>query len=165
MNDSDTKKHLLVEFDDAWSQIEHRCAGLNETQMVAPGAMGEWSVKDILAHLSAWEKYLLDRLGFVMTRQPPQYPVMVSIQDVDCFNAQVFVDNKERSLNSVMLEFRSLYHGVKTVLEAMDDELLHKPYDYDWPDDGLNLLQLIRANTTDHFKEHFAAIDKVVKHD
>jgi hypothetical protein len=155
-----TRFELLAEIDQEWASIERICAGLSEAEMITPGIQGDWSVKDILVHLSAWEKYLLDRLGYVMTGQLPQYPVMTSWDDVHRFNAQVYEENKGRPLTSVVIEFRSLYRGIMTVLEALDEEKLTKPYTYDFPDDALTLMQLIRANTYEHYREHCIAIDK-----
>jgi hypothetical protein len=160
MNETSIKPELLAELDQEWANIERICAGLSEAEMVAPGVEGEWSVKDILCHLSAWEKYLLDRLGMVMTGQPPWYPTMTSWDDVHCFNAQVYADNKDRPLTSVVIEFRNLYRGLMTVLEALSDDQLSQPYSYDFPDDALTLLQLIRANTIEHYREHCIAIEK-----
>jgi len=153
-----TRSELLAEIDQEWAKIERICAGLSEAEMITPGVQGEWSVKDILVHLSAWEKYLLDRLGYVMTGQLPQYPVMTTWDDVHRFNAHVYEENRDRPLTSVLIEFRSLYRGVMTVLEALDDEMLTKPFTYDFPDDALTLLQLIRANTCEHYREHCIAI-------
>jgi len=155
-----TRSELLAEIDQEWAQIERICAGLSEADMVAHSKEGEWSIKDILVHLSAWEKYLLDRLGYVMTGQHPKYPTMQSWDDVHRFNAQVYAENIDRPLTSVVIEFRSLYRGVMTVLEALDDKMLNMPYTYDFPDDGLTLLQLIRSNTYEHYREHCIAIDQ-----
>ncbi len=160
MDKIDRKTELLAELDKEWANIERVCAVLNENEMLAPGVQGEWSVKDILVHISAWEKYLLDRLGYVMTGQHPQYPVMTTWDDVHRFNAQVYTENKDRPLASAVIEFRSLYRGVMTVLEALDDKTLDQPYSYDFPDDQLTLLQLIKANTYEHYREHCIAIDK-----
>jgi hypothetical protein len=158
--ETNRKTELLAELDQEWATIERLCAALNENEMLAPGVQEEWSVKDILVHISAWEKYLLDRLGYVMTGQHPQYPVMTTWDDVHRFNAQVYAENKDRPLPSVIIEFRSLYRGVMTALEALDDKMLDQPYSYDFPDDQLNLLQLIKANTYEHYREHCIAIDK-----
>ena len=160
MNEISIKTELLAELDQEWANIERICAGLSEAEMVAPGVEGEWSVKDILCHLSAWEKYLLDRLGYVLTGQPALYPVMTSWDDVHRFNAQVYADNKDRPLTSVVIEFRNLYRGVMTVLEALSDDQLNRPYSYDFSDDALTLLKLIRANTCEHYHEHCIAIEK-----
>ena len=149
-----TRSEFLAELDREWAKIERICAGMSEAEMVAPGIQGEWSLKDILAHISAWEKYLLDRLGYVMSGQKPHYPVIISWDDVHRFNAQVYAENKDRPLPSVMIEFRSLYQGVMTVLEALGDDLWNQPYTYDFPDDHITLLQLIWANTIEHYREH-----------
>jgi hypothetical protein len=155
-----TRQELLAELDQEWARIERICFTLGEEAMCKPGAQDDWSVKDLLCHLSAWEKYLLDRLSYVLSGQTPRYPVMQTWEDVHRFNAQVFEQNKDRPLTSVVIEFRSLYRGVMTVLEALDDELLNQPYSYDFIADNLTLLQLIRANTYEHYREHCIDIDK-----
>jgi hypothetical protein len=159
MGEIATKQELLSELDKEWAHVEHICAGLREADMLTP-VEGEWSVKDILCHLSAWEKYLLDRLGYSLTGQKPLYPVMTNWDDVHRFNAQVYAENKDRPLNSAILEFRTLYKGVMTVLEAMHDVQFNQPYSYDFPEDGLTLAQLIRANTVEHYREHCTTIEK-----
>ncbi len=160
MEEYPIKKELLSDLDKEWAHVERTCFGLSEADMLAPGAQGEWSVKDILVHLSAWEKYLLDRLGYVMSGQHPLYPVMTSWNDVHRFNAQVYEENKDRPLTSVIIEFRSLYRGVMTVLEALDGRVLSMPFSYDFPDDNMTVLKLIQANTIEHYREHCIAIDK-----
>jgi hypothetical protein len=155
-----TRQELLAELDQEWARIERICFTLGEEAMCKPGAQDDWSVKDLLCHLSAWEKYLLDRLSYVLSGQTPRYPVMQTWEDVHRFNAQVFEQNKDRPLTSVVIEFRSLYRGVMKVLEALDDELLNQPYSYDFSADKLTLLQLIRANTYEHYREHCIDIDK-----
>ncbi len=159
MTESPTKSELLADIEAEWAHIERICAGLLEADMVAPGADGGWSVKDTLCHLSAWEKYLLERLGYALTGQKPTTPAMFNWDDVHRFNAQVYAQNKDRPLNSVIIEFRSLYRGVMTVLESMDDEQLRMAYSYDFPEDNLTLLRLIRANTCVHYREHHEAFD------
>jgi len=153
-----TRAELMAELDREWASIERVCFSLTDDEMVTHRVAGEWSVKDVLVHLSAWEKYLLDRLSYVMTGMKPLYPVMTTWDDVHRFNAGVYEENKDRPLASAVIEFRSLYRGVMTMLEALSDEQLNQAYSYDFPDDSLNLLQLIRANTCDHFKEHCISI-------
>jgi hypothetical protein len=155
-----TRQELLAELDQEWARIERICFNLGEEAMCTTGAQGDWSVKDLLCHLSAWEKYLLDRMSYVLSGQTPQYPVMQTWEDVHRFNAQVYEQNKDRPLTSAVIEFRSLYRRVMTVLEALADEQLNQPYRYDFSADKLTLLQLIRANTYEHYREHCIDVDK-----
>ena len=160
MKDTALTAELLSDLDKEWANVERLCGSLSEADMVARRRAGDWSVKDTICHLSAWEKYLLDRLGYVLSGQKPMYPAMSSMDDVHRFNAQVYAENKDRPLNSVIIEFRSLYRVVMTVLEALNDAQLSQPYSYDFPDDHLTLLQIIRANTYEHFREHCSPIQK-----
>ncbi len=160
MPENSIRNTLLSDMDSEWANIEKLCFRLREDDMIKPAVQGEWSVKDTLAHLSAWEKYLLDRLGYVMTGQPPLFPVMTSMDDVHRFNARVYAENKDRPLASVMIEFRNLYKEIMDELEALDESQLNQLYTYDFPDDKLTLLQLIRANTCEHFREHCIALTK-----
>lgn len=154
MDEQSIISKLLTELDQEWANIERICAGLSEDQMLTHPVPDKWSVKDVLVHLSSWEKLLLDRLGYVFTGQEPQYPPMSTGDDIHRFNARVYEENKERPLTSAVIEFRSLCKGVMTALEALTDEQLNQPYTYDFPDDHLTLLQFIRANTIDHYREH-----------
>ncbi len=160
MDENPTKKELLSDIEREWAHIERLCFGMSEQEMLTSPAEGEWSPKDTLCHISAWEKYLLDRLAFVLSGQQPHYPQMFTWDDVHRFNAQVFIENKDRPLNSVIIEFRSLYRGVMTVLEAMSDAQLNQSYSYDFPDDKLTVLRLVRGNTSVHYREHCEAMEK-----
>ncbi len=160
MDKNSIKKELLSDLDQEWAHVERICFRLSEAEMLTPGVQGDWLVKDILVHISAWEKYLLDRLEYILSGQQPLYPAMASWDDVHRFNAQVYAENKDRPLTSVIIEFRSLYRGVMTVLEALDNRVLSMPYNYDFPDDNLTVLQLIRANTFEHYREHCIVINK-----
>src|ERR1700722_16438604 len=36
--------------------------GLSEEELTAPGAVGKWSVKDVMAHIGHWEQVCLEEL-------------------------------------------------------------------------------------------------------
>ncbi len=50
------KAQVLEKLDQTWAEFQGSFAGLSESQMAQPGVTGEWSVKDILAHVTAWEE-------------------------------------------------------------------------------------------------------------
>lgn len=159
MDTMPAKAELLAEIRREWLLLEMQLNRLSEAQMTAPETLGEWSVKDMLAHISAWEKVLLDRLGAAISRQPAQYPPILSEEDVHRTNAGFFADSQARPLSAVVLEFRSLYTGVLTVVEALDEAFLAHPMPLDYPLDNLIAWQIIRANTSDHYQEHRLALE------
>src|SRR6266704_2872134 len=44
------KQQLLKQLEKAWAAIKESYAGLSDSQLTESGVMGNWSVKDILAH-------------------------------------------------------------------------------------------------------------------
>ncbi len=45
-------------------EFKEAYTGLPEEKLLEPGASGEWSVKDIIAHVSTWEGEALKYLPF-----------------------------------------------------------------------------------------------------
>lgn len=160
MAENPGKAQLLSEIRSEWLLLERLISGLSEEQKSAPGAQGDWSVKDTLAHLSAWEKVLLDRLGAVMSGGPMQYPPIRSEEELNLLNDKIYAENKERLLSSVLMEFRSVYHGVLTVLEALDKSMLAQPALPGLGEEGPRVWQLIQDNTSGHFQEHRQALEE-----
>ena len=163
MNKIPSKTDLLTEIRIEWDKLNALVGGLSETQLTTPDLHGGWSVKDTLAHISAWEKVLLDRLGETLNGQPGHYPPVLSDADVDRVNAQFFTESQRLPLEAVLLEFRDLYTGVLTLVEALDETLLTRPMPIDYPQDDLHVWEIIRANTSDHYLEHRQAIETWLK--
>jgi hypothetical protein len=51
-----TKQELLESIRTTHAQLEKKFSQLTPKQMIWPGSMDNWSVKDILAHLVDWEQ-------------------------------------------------------------------------------------------------------------
>jgi hypothetical protein len=52
------KDQVLNRLEKAWATFQESYAGLSNTQLMETGVMGDWSVKDILAHVTTWEEAL-----------------------------------------------------------------------------------------------------------
>ncbi len=50
------KQQLLKRLEKAWAAIEESYDGLSDSQLTEPCVIGNWSVKDILAHVTTWEE-------------------------------------------------------------------------------------------------------------
>ena len=72
----------------SWQELKDATLGLSEAQMLIPGVTGNWSVKDILAHVNWWEEEGLKYLPLILQGgHPPRYSVMYG--GIDAFNAQM----------------------------------------------------------------------------
>ncbi len=51
---SDRKRELLEKDDRGWAELRSLIDGLSPEQTAEPGYNGNWSVKDLLAHIGSW---------------------------------------------------------------------------------------------------------------
>jgi len=70
------KAALLANIQAGYDQLEALLASLSEEQMTNPGVNGSWSVKDNLAHLTAWQNYQAARQEGILDGAAP--PVSAS---------------------------------------------------------------------------------------
>ena len=117
--------------------------------MTTAGVNGDWSIKDNIAHLAAWHEYLLKMLQ--ATAQGIDFPDPWPDMTNDEINAQIYEENKARSLNGVVADFRSTYQQVMESVQDLSNQVLNKPLSWlkdkpVWPH--------IAGNTYEHYQEH-----------
>ena len=94
------KQQLLKQLEKAWAAINESYAGLSDSKMTEPGVMGNWSVKDILAHVTTWEEEALKYLPLIITGgRPPRY---IQYGGIDAFNAQMTEQKRDLALSDVL---------------------------------------------------------------
>jgi hypothetical protein len=57
---------LLKRLDTAWGAFQDSYAGLSTAELMEPGVTGDWSVRDILAHVTTWEEEALKYLPLIL---------------------------------------------------------------------------------------------------
>lgn len=118
-----TRDRLYVTLDDRWTALLTSIEGLSDEEMQQPGVIGDWSVKDILAHITTWEGEALHHLPTVAQgRKPPTYASQYG--SLDAFNALKYDENAKRSLADVMTRLHDVHAHVLIYLDTVPDELL-----------------------------------------
>jgi hypothetical protein len=143
------KRHQLLEkIDQAWVDFKSSFAGLTEDQMLEPGVVGEWSVKDILAHVSTWEEEALKYLPFILQgNRPPRYADLYG--GLDAFNAKMTVAKQGLTLAEVMNQLDDTHRRLIEVIQlAPDDQIATET----------RFRRRIRLDTYSHYPVHTDAI-------
>jgi hypothetical protein len=92
----DQSAKLLQRLDAAWIELVESYVGLTDTELTEPGAIEDWSVKDIIAHITTWEAEALKHLPVIIAGgTPPRY---VTLGGLDAFNAQMTSQKRDLSL-------------------------------------------------------------------
>lgn len=153
------KASILDELRSKYAALEGILAPLDEAQMTTPGVIGNWSIKDILAHISSWQHRLLAWLHAARHNEEPTISGPDSEEEMDRLNEQFYTENKSRSLADVLGDFRSSYLQIVEAVQAMPEEDLIDPQRFSWLN-GDSLRQLVAGDTYDHYQEHRQQIEE-----
>lgn len=154
------KAELLAIIQAGYDQFETLLASLTEEQMLIPGVNGSWSVKDNLAHLTAWQDYQAVRQeGIVSGIEPPDpAPGRETEDEINDFYYQ---RDKDLPLAEVLANFRASYKRIMAATQALSWDALNAPfpwYDNDVPVGGYTL-----GNTVGHYELHSELIERWLK--
>jgi hypothetical protein len=154
-----SKADLLQQVQDAHDALEGTVALLNHEQTVQPVLEGGRSVKDVLAHITAWEQLMLTWLRGRARGETPDMPELgLDYDGLDELNERLYGENRDRSLQEVRVAFNDSYQQVLEELEATPEEVLFDPSGSGWQETQ-PLWVLVATNTSRHYQEHAEAIE------
>ena len=146
-----SKDQLLKEIHSERRRLEKYLSALSAEEMIQPGVTGTWSVKDILAHLVAWERLFLDWYhAGVQGCTPTIVPVGMNQRAINALNQQIFEKNQWRSLDDILAEFHISYQQIVTVIEEIPEGDMFVRGRYNWTG-MLTLADYIAGNTCNHY--------------
>jgi hypothetical protein len=144
------KASLIRRLEQAWNDFQAAYAGLDEREMLVRGVTGDWSVRDVLAHVTWWEQEALKYLPVLLAGgRPPKYSVMYG--GIDAFNALMTEKTKNMTLDDVLREQKSTHERLIKLLEAAPGQEFERETKF---------RRRLRFDTYRHYPEHTAAILK-----
>ena len=131
------KSELLNWLQDEYQQWEVFLDQIGPTRMGQPGVNGDWSMKDIVAHLTGWNRWLVARLQAAQRSEPePPPPWPAHLQTEDEINAWIYESNRGRSVRDVLDETHQVYQQLLTVIAGLPAEVRIEPeWHLVWLDD------------------------------
>jgi hypothetical protein len=128
-----TKGQVLTAIERERESWEALLAEVGENRMLVPGPMGEWTFKDLAAHITGWRARSLQRLEAAAKGQPepdPDWPAdRVSDDEI---NEWLHAVNKDRLLGEVIDESRASYARLAEAVQMLPDEALTDRNRFPW---------------------------------
>jgi hypothetical protein len=148
------KQDLLKAIHECREDIEACWEAATEEQLTArPGPQADWSVKDLIAHLTFWEQDMLTSLGNSALATTPDWNA-----DTDAVNARVFEANKDRPLAEIQADFRRSLEQICDLVGGLsDDDLTNIEIERLKLGDGTQLWQYIADETYEHYRDDHLA--------
>jgi hypothetical protein len=146
------KKELLALLEDSHERVVEAIQGLSPEEMVEPGAMDDWSVKDILAHLTRWEAEVIKLLWQARQGMRPT-SLLNQSHSVDEVNARWREEDQARPLERILEDIHGVRNQTIRRLEFFTDKDLDDPARYPWLG-GQPLWEWVASDTFEHDYEH-----------
>jgi uncharacterized protein (TIGR03083 family) len=122
-------------------------------RMTEPGLPGGWSVKDVIAHITWYEREMIGMLKAMALEGSDlwQFPQ-------DERNVPIYEENRDRPLEEVLSEAEQVYDRVfEAIASLSEDELSDSSHFRDMPSEWIPW-DVIAGNTYEHYHQHIPDI-------
>ncbi|MCC6904228.1 MAG: DinB family protein [Anaerolineae bacterium] len=145
-----SKQDIIQEVKEARASLLQALDGLSEEHMRRAGAVGIWSIKDVLAHLAACESELVTALN---QASPRHAPAIVEIEDQDEWNDEQYHISVRRPFNLVWDDFQQVHLILLQMLEDYPERNLMDNRRFPWME-GEPLAYLVQELASWHEQDH-----------
>jgi hypothetical protein len=157
MNDKAYYLTLLRAEFDRWENLLN---GLTEQQIMSPMTPSHWTIKDLMAHLRAWQQRTVARMEAGLGNHEPVFPAWPedldpNAHDVDQINAWIYDQHRSESWAAVHQNWRDTFLRLIELTEAIPEEDLLKPGRYTWMWNNEPLAFVLAATVEHHHIDHY----------
>ena len=158
-----TKKELIETAQQERSALEELLSTLTPEQMTQPNKIGEWAVKDVLAHLIEWEAMVMQ---WYETGKKGKTPAVPSAEhnwgQLPALNHAIFLKHRTKPLAEIQKNFKASYKKILKTIESIPEKELFTRKIYPWTNNNLLAAYFISA-TSSHYRWARTVIQKAVK--
>ncbi len=147
-----TKDSLLSESEKERSALDAYLSELSAEQMLQSGIVGEWTVKDVLAHLYEWEQMVLRWLAAGQRGEQPHVPAQgYNWGQLPALNEQIRRRHDSLSLDEVLAIYRESHREITETMESIPEETLFTRGLYPWMNKN-TLAAYFTSATSSHYR-------------
>ena len=142
------KQQFLDRLEKQWAALKDSYTDLSAAQMEQGGVVGDWSIKDILAHVTTWEEESLEHLPTIAAGgTPPRYSVAHG--GIDAFNAKKIEEKRRLSLAEVLEQLDDVHRRLVGYVQDVPEALFTRE---------TRFRRRLRYDTYSHYPLHAEAI-------
>lgn len=118
------KSELLNWLQAEYQQWEGLLEQVGPARLDQPGVNGPWSMKDIVAHLTGWNRRLVANLQAAQCQAPePPPPWPAHLKTDDEINAWIYESNRGRSVREVLHESHQVFQQLLAVVKELPEDI------------------------------------------
>jgi len=139
MNIHSSRTDLIERIDDEHAKWNALLAEIDPASMDTPHVVGEWSFKDVVAHLTAWRQPYLDDYAEALGAPPPPpsaWPYAFAETDenlpdgeskVETVNEWIYARNHNHPVDIVLAESQRQWEQLRQIVTDMPEAMLNDP--------------------------------------
>ncbi|MFX0117247.1 MAG: ClbS/DfsB family four-helix bundle protein [Candidatus Hodarchaeota archaeon] len=133
MSQKMSKKDLIGQIRTVRTELEALFSKMSEKQMEMPGVQGNWSVKDIIAHITTWDRRGTKWIQSIAQGEEPQIPKAgYTWRDQAQLNQETYQKNRNRPIQDILGDFHQSFPLLMEQIEMLAEEQLEKVFQADW---------------------------------
>ena len=151
-----TKAHLQSLLWHMRADTERLVAAAGPGHVDLPGVAGDWSLKDVVAHLAAWRWWSVARMEAAVHHAEPTPPWGADQSEetgVDQINAEFHAAALARSVAEVLADSRATFDRFEAATMALAEEDLFAPGRYPWLD-GYRAADIVLGSAAHLYEDH-----------
>jgi hypothetical protein len=153
------KQHILTLLREEFNRWEALLASLNEEQITVRQLPANLSIKDVIAHLRAWQQVSIARLEAALLNREPEFPESPAEFDldtennVDGINAWIYETYRDRPWSSVYHDWKEGFLRFLELGEVIPETDLLDAGRYPWMR-GYSLAASLLGSYEHHHDDH-----------
>ena len=154
------KQELLTLLKEEFARWDELLSSLSEERLTAPYLPGGLSIKDVVAHLMAWQQRSIARVQAAQRHTEPVLPAWPSHlspdqdEDLDAINAWIYSNHKDEPWSIVYTSWRSGFRKFIELSESLPEDDLLTPGRFPWMGEYL-LAGVLLGSFEHHREEHY----------
>jgi len=151
-----TLHNALTELARTRAELLAALGGLDEAALDRKGVVGDWSVKNVLAHIAAWEAWVVEAFPARMTTGATPEDFRQRAADEDRFNAEEIAEREELTPDEQLMELERTRAELLAYVRSLDTDVLERTQPWDsWAG---SLPEYLLEALRDHEAEHVAVL-------
>lgn len=118
------KSELLNWFQEENQRWELLLAAIGQKRMTQSGVNGEWTIRDIIAHLTGWQLKLTNQFIAAMNGESePLPPWSEELKSEDDINAWIYETNRKKDVGQVLEDARQVHEKMRVAISNLPDDI------------------------------------------
>ncbi len=143
------KENLIIQLEKAREGLLRAVEGLSEEAMTASPAVGQWTIKDLLAHVAAWDEESLRGIRELLRGERPRF----LDTDWDQWNAKEVEKRRALSRQAVLEELKRSHREFLEFLRGLGEAEWERPREERWKRYKVTVAWMV-GGVIGHDREH-----------